>query len=193
MVAHRVACTDAEGPGKRYALWLQGCPLRCPGCCNPEFLPFLGGASMFLDDLLREIDPAIIEGISFLGGEPTSQAEGAALLARAVQSRGLSVMVYSGYTLAELHARNDPHIDALLNATDILVDGPYIREQPETHRRWIGSANQQVHFLTERYRAEDPCWQHKNTLELRMVNGEVHLNGFPTTKTIGVKAWKRRP
>ena len=34
-VAQIVRCTEAEGPGKRYALWFQGCPLRCPSCCNP--------------------------------------------------------------------------------------------------------------------------------------------------------------
>ena len=37
-VAQIVSCTEAEGPGKRFALWFQGCPLRCPGCCNPEKL-----------------------------------------------------------------------------------------------------------------------------------------------------------
>ncbi|HEY8504811.1 MAG TPA: 4Fe-4S cluster-binding domain-containing protein, partial [Gemmataceae bacterium] len=42
-IAQTVACTEAEGPGKRFAVWFQGCPLRCPGCCNPEFLPFKGG------------------------------------------------------------------------------------------------------------------------------------------------------
>ena len=31
----RVACTEAEGPFRRYALWTRGCSLRCPGCCNP--------------------------------------------------------------------------------------------------------------------------------------------------------------
>ena len=73
-IAHRVRSTEAEGPGRRYALWLQGCPLRCPGCCNPEFLPFRGGTAMTVDDVLSEMD-GTIEGISLLGGEPTSQAE----------------------------------------------------------------------------------------------------------------------
>src|SRR4029079_1756775 len=42
-VAQIVPVTEAEGPGRRFALWFQGCPLRCPGCCNPEMLPFTGG------------------------------------------------------------------------------------------------------------------------------------------------------
>ena len=35
-IAQVVPVTEAEGPGKRFAVWFQGCPLRCPGCCNPE-------------------------------------------------------------------------------------------------------------------------------------------------------------
>ncbi|MFM7150626.1 MAG: 4Fe-4S cluster-binding domain-containing protein, partial [Gemmataceae bacterium] len=42
-IAQTVPFTEAEGPGKRFAIWFQGCPFRCPGCCNPEMLPFRGG------------------------------------------------------------------------------------------------------------------------------------------------------
>src|SRR5213595_3588893 len=106
-IAQIVPCTEAEGPGRRFAIWFQGCPLRCPGCCNPEFLPFRGGSAKIVSELLEEIDAANdIEGISLLGGEPTVQAEGVARLAVEMQRRGLSVMLYSGFTLAELQARN---------------------------------------------------------------------------------------
>ena len=54
-VAQIVPCTEAEGPGRRFALWFQGCPLRCPGCCNPEFIPFAGGESKTLGDVLARI------------------------------------------------------------------------------------------------------------------------------------------
>src|SRR5690348_4853733 len=156
-VAQIIPCTEAEGPGKRFALWFQGCPLRCPGCCNPEMLPFEGGQSLPLADVVRQVHQAAdeqgIEGITLLGGEPLAHAVTAAALARAVQGIGLSVMVFSGYTLSEAREMGDPAIADLLAHTDILVDGPYLREQPETRRRWIGSANQQIHFLSDRYEA----------------------------------------
>ncbi|MFO0845179.1 MAG: 4Fe-4S cluster-binding domain-containing protein [Gemmataceae bacterium] len=74
--------TEAEGPGPRFALWFQGCPLRCPGCCNPEMLPFEGGQATPLSEVLRQLDAADgVEGITLLGGEPTAHAAGAAALA----------------------------------------------------------------------------------------------------------------
>jgi anaerobic ribonucleoside-triphosphate reductase activating protein len=181
-VAQIVPCTQAEGPGKRYALWFQGCPLRCPGCCNPEFLPFKGGASRTLFELASEIEASRqrgVEGITLLGGEPLAHAAGAAALARRAQALGLSVMVFSGFTLEEVNRLPGPHASELLSATDILVDGPYLRDRPDTSRRWIGSTNQRIHFLTDRYRADDPCWKQKNTLEIRLDATGLTVNGFP--------------
>ena len=195
-IANFVTCTEAEGPGRRFALWLQGCPLRCPGCCNPEFLSFSGGTPIKFEELQAKINIAVyqygIEGISLLGGEPTAQAEGVAELAKWTQTQRLSVMLYSGFTLAELRTRRDPAIEVLLANTDVLVDGRYQHELSETKRRWIGSANQVVHFLTDRYRADDPCWTKRNTLELRVTPGEISVNGFPAAAARELwKGWSR--
>jgi anaerobic ribonucleoside-triphosphate reductase activating protein len=192
-VAQIVPCTEAEGPGLRFALWFQGCPLRCPGCCNPEMLPFAGGQATSVAEVVAQIADAVtanrIEGITLLGGEPLAHAHGAALLARQVQNLGLTVMVFSGYTLAEARALPDPFVADLLVHTDILVDGPYLRDQPESRRRWIGSANQQIHYLSERYRADDPRWRLPNTLEIRLRGGELTVNGFPSRGAVSL--WKR--
>jgi anaerobic ribonucleoside-triphosphate reductase activating protein len=191
-VAQLVPCTEAEGPGKRFALWFQGCPLRCPGCCNPEFIPFAGGEAMPLAAVLVQLDEAVgqgIEGITLLGGEPLAHATGAGALAVAARQRGLTVMVFSGFTLEEARAQGDPDIDALLAQTDILVDGPYVRELPDMARRWIGSTNQRIHFLSDRYRADDPCWRERNTLEIRVRGTEVSVNGFPARQAVGL--WRK--
>ncbi|HKA07093.1 MAG TPA: 4Fe-4S single cluster domain-containing protein [Gemmataceae bacterium] len=191
-VAQIIPCTEAEGPGRRFALWFQGCPLRCAGCCNPEFLPFEGGESMALADILHQIDAARdegIEGITLLGGEPLAHAAGAADLVVTVRDRGLTVMVFTGYTFEQARAMSNPDVDRLLAHTDILVDGPYVRELPDRSRRWIGSTNQGIHFLSDRYRADDPCWRERNTLEIRVRGAEVSVNGFPAKQAVGL--WKR--
>ena len=192
-IAQIVPHTEAEGPGCRFALWFQGCPLRCPGCCNPEMLPFEGGRAVALGVLVEQIEEAArshgVEGVTLLGGEPLTHAAGAAALARAVRQRGLTVMVFSGYTLEEARRMPDPAVADLLSLTDILVDGPYLREQPEARRRWIGSANQRIHFLSDRYRADDPRWLLPNTLEIRLRGTELTVNGFPARSAVGL--WKR--
>lgn len=180
-LAQVVPDTEAEGPGRRYALWVQGCSLRCPGCCNPEMFGPQGGRLVEPDALAAEaLAMPGLEGVSLLGGEPTEQAEPLARFAAAVRQGGLSVMLYSGHTLAELRAKADPHVEALLAATDLLVDGRYEQRQPEKSRRWLGSSNQVLHFLTDRYREDDPRFSTPNTVELRLdAKGNLLLNGWP--------------
>jgi anaerobic ribonucleoside-triphosphate reductase activating protein len=181
-VALVIERTGAEGPGERYALWVQGCPMRCAGCCNPEMLVFVERERQSARALAEHVIAQRahgVEGVSLLGGEPFAQAEALAELAERVRAAGLSVMVYTGFTIEELRAQRDPHVDALLAQTDLLVDGRYERERHSTARRWIGSDNQRLHFLTDRYRADDPQFSAPNTVEIRMKNGRITINGWP--------------
>lgn len=180
-VALIVGRTEAEGPGVRGALWVQGCTIRCPGCCNPEMLAVKDATWMTIEEALAQL-PADVEGVSFLGGEPSEQAAGLAVLARRVRERGQTVMVYSGRTLAELRAM--PDASKLLEHTDLLVDGRYEESLRTTTRRFIGSTNQQLHFLTDRYRADDARFASHNTVELRLTiaadgTKSITMNGWP--------------
>ena len=149
-LAQVVPATEAEGPGRRFAVWVQGCPLRCPGCCNPEFLAFAGGTPTPVADVIARLEQAHAEtpldGLSLIGGEPFAHAAGLAPVAAAAGRLGLGVMVYTGFTLAKLRANPDPAVGVLLGLTDLLVDGPYDQSKPDTRRRWVGSTNQGVHF-----------------------------------------------
>jgi len=185
-VATIVDDTEAEGPGRRLALWVQGCTIRCPGCCNPEMFTKVGGTEMTLDEVLARFDanPGV-DGVSILGGEPFEQAADLAAVARGVRARGKNVMVYSGYTIAELasQAVDDPAITALLAEIDLLVDGRYDRDlaepPPPLGRRWLGSTNQVMHFLTAAYSPEDPSMRGANTVEVHWRDGKLVVNGWP--------------
>jgi anaerobic ribonucleoside-triphosphate reductase activating protein len=192
-VAARVRDTEAEGPGRRWALWVQGCPFRCAGCCNPEMLPERAANGrddlVSVDELTREVlATPEIEGVSFLGGEPFAQAAPLALLAEGVRARGLGVMVFTGYTLDELRAREDQGARRLLDATDLLVDGRYDRTQPDNERRWVGSRNQVMHFLSNRYPCDDPRFTRSNSVELRVRGGLVTVNGWPAAARLALPA-----
>lgn len=197
-VAARVPSTEAEGPGKRYALWVQGCPLRCPGCCNPHMLEDKDVEWLSVDDIADEVlSVPDIEGITFIGGEPFFQAEGLASLAQRVRAAGLSVMVFSGFTYEQIKSANRADYNQLLAEIDLLVDGPYIEKKRVHHRRWIGSDNQQVRFLTERYaslRDSERGWDEgSNTIELRLKNDQIFINGFPHPDLLALLTGEVKP
>src|SRR5687767_7992082 len=123
-VGARVPVTRVEGPGARYALWVQGCSIRCPGCCNPHLFDAALGSAMSVEALLAEVAAArpAIEGLTLLGGEPFDQAAALGRLAAGTRALGLSVMTFSGYTVEELRARSEAAVETLLRATDVLVD-----------------------------------------------------------------------
>lgn len=195
-LAQIVPRTQAEGPGARFAIWFQGCPFRCPGCCNPEMLPFEGGQQSSVGEVLTQLQHTKsqspeLEGITLLGGEPFAHAEGAAPIAQGAKALNLSVMIFSGYRLEELQQNPDPATQELIAHTDLLVDGLYEKGRPDENRRWIGSANQRIHCLTDRYSAEDSYWHERDTLEIRLENQTVTINGYPARSAVGL--WKRIP
>lgn len=178
-VAHRVACSEAEGPHRRYALWVQGCSLRCPGCCNPELFAAEGGTVLAVDALLADILAARVEGVTFLGGEPLEQIAGVTALADQVRAAGLGVLVFSGYTLAEIVAL--PGGPALLAVVDTLVDGRFVAaaREPLDGRRVVGSRNQSLVHRTPRY-ADPALWSGPARVELQVgPGGEVGVHGDP--------------
>ncbi len=143
--------SKVNGPGTRFVIWLQGCRLRCPGCVNHELWPHEPKQLLSVRQLYEQI-VAIpdVEGVTYSGGEPFEQAEGLDALSLMLKEAGLGVLSYSGYTYEELAASSDRHISGLLLALDILIDGPFEREQAAP-LLWRGSRNQQVRFFTERY------------------------------------------
>jgi len=178
-----VECTEVEGPGRRFALWTQGCLLRCPGCCNPHMFELKARHLVpartvcnWIEEAHRKHD---LEGITLLGGEPLLQARGLALVAASARRLGLSVMLFTGYTLDQLRHLDLPGTGELLAQCDVVVDGPFRADQPETIRNWVGSANQRFHYLTDRYDSSietDP--RYRPSLEFRILaDGTVQLVG----------------
>ena len=70
-----------------------------------------------------------------------------------MKERSLSVVTFTGYCIEDLRASGRPDYEALLSVTDLLIDGPFERDNLDFARPWVGSRNQRYHFLTERYRA----------------------------------------
>lgn len=148
-----------DGPGFRYAIFVQGCPHGCPGCHNPGSHAFDSGTVRDIDSIFQEIcQNPLLKGVTFSGGEPFCQPGPLAELAKKVHHRGLDVMVYSGWTLEELQAMEDPQVHALLEQADYLVDGPFLLEQRDIELNFRGSANQRVLDMNKTRASGAPVW-----------------------------------
>ncbi|MGE5404530.1 MAG: 4Fe-4S cluster-binding domain-containing protein, partial [Candidatus Saccharibacteria bacterium] len=70
-----------DGPGIRYVVFMQGCPLRCAFCHNPDTWQAGRGRSVELEWLVQDIKKYIPYfqasggGVTVSGGEPLLQAE----------------------------------------------------------------------------------------------------------------------
>ena len=178
--------TDVEGPGLRAALWVQGCPIRCPGCANGATWSFDDGHERFVGKLFEQIRAQEnIEGVSFIGGEPFSQARALAALGRLCQEHGLSIVTFTGYEYSRLVAADNANWNALLAVTDLLA-GPFLQNQRDFSRQWVGSRNQEFIFLTDRYRdIQATGFKFKNRLEIQIApDGRVRLNGLVPVEDI---------
>ena len=129
---------------------MQGCPIQCKGCFNQAFWSYSRGNLVCADDITdRILATKDIDGVTFSGGEPFAQADALASVGEQVQEAGYTVVTYTGYTFEQLTSSADPASSRLLNVTDLLIAGPYIRAQACNHP-YIGSSNQQLISLTER-------------------------------------------
>ncbi|MGH3908991.1 MAG: 4Fe-4S single cluster domain-containing protein [Pseudonocardiaceae bacterium] len=190
-VARIVHGTDGEGPGRRTAVWVQGCTIRCPGCFNPHLWASGGpitDTDRFADETLHRAVGAGAQGITLLGGEPFEQAAPLARVAEHFRDAGLSVMTFTGYTLFCLTRWASQRVDiaALLAATDLLADGPYLAERPERRRPWIGSTNQCLHDLSGRYsELLTSVTALPDRIEVRVeVDGTIAVNGWADADTL---------
>lgn len=148
----KVGESIVDGPGLRFAVFVQGCPHGCPGCHNPGSHSITGGIETTTSLIWREIEPLLCEldGITFSGGEPFLWGNELSALARAAHEAKLNVMTYTGYTYEALleKAKTDEGTHNLLSATDYLVDGPFIEKERDLTLKYRGSRNQRILDVT---------------------------------------------
>ena len=132
-----------DGPGFRTSIYCAGCRHACPGCHNPQSWDFSGGHAMTTEDIMRVIESDPYANVTFTGGDPMYQPEGFAELARTIHERTTKdIWCYTGFTFETLVS--NPRQRALLEQIDVLVDGPYIKDQRDETLLFRGSRNQRI-------------------------------------------------
>ena len=146
-----------NGQGVCVSFWCQGCPLRCPGCHNPQTWNFESGLEAKEEDLIDHILELLTandiqRNLSILGGEPMCEqnVEFIDLLIYWVKKIYPNTRIYlwSGYTLEQLQvmAKFNKNIYNVLNNIDMLAAGPFILAERDITLPFVGSRNQKVYF-----------------------------------------------
>jgi len=135
--------SDANGPGIRFVVWVQGCKRKCSGCFNHDTHDPCGGYELEVPKIVEQIPQNKVCGITLSGGEPFEQAEELLALLKEAGRIRLNRLVYTGYTYEELLGLDSPIIRECLEETDLLIDGAYEEGNPP-HMPWTGSGNQRI-------------------------------------------------
>ncbi|MBR1453576.1 MAG: anaerobic ribonucleoside-triphosphate reductase activating protein [Lachnospiraceae bacterium] len=133
-----------DGQGIRYAIFVQGCAHKCPGCQNPETWEFSRNNLMTVDELIADIkDDPMLDGVTFSGGDPFYQSVACTELAKRIKTEtNLNIWCYTGFKFEEL--LNNKEYREFLNYIDVLVDGPYVEKLKSLELYFRGSKNQRI-------------------------------------------------
>ena len=112
-----------DGPGIRFVIFFQGCPMRCKYCHNPDTWNFSGGREMTVEEIMGEYDSykefLKSGGITATGGEPLCQTEFLAKLFRTAHSKKIHTCLDTSG--AVYSPENHGKIDEVLKYTDLVM------------------------------------------------------------------------
>lgn len=134
-----------DGPGIRYVVFMQGCPMRCQYCHNPDSWAIGRGEPKTAEEILRECEKykAFMKngGLTVSGGEPMLQPAFVAELFKKAKEKGIHTALDTSGVLFDPQR---PHkTDPLLDVTDlVLLDIKHIDE--EAHRKLTGHSNANI-------------------------------------------------
>lgn len=115
-----------DGPGIRYVLFMQGCPMRCIYCHNPDTWSTKGGTPITVDEVMEEIKKNRPfyrgGGITATGGEPLLQIDFLLELFREAKKEKIHTCIdTSGITYTEKDTPYREKLDALMEYTDLVM------------------------------------------------------------------------
>ncbi len=135
--------TTVDGPGFRTSIYCAGCRHQCAGCHNPQSWAFGSGKDMNVEELFADIISDPFADVTFTGGDPFYQAEGFTALATLIKEKTeKNIWCYTGFLFEDL-LKDNSHRN-LLEKTDVLVDGPFVKELRDEDALFRGSTNQRL-------------------------------------------------
>jgi len=157
------SCGTVDGPGIRYVIFFQGCPMRCQYCHNPDTWDPAGGTLMtvkeVLDGFYTNLPFYRSGGVTVTGGEPLVQIDFLTELFENLKSNHIHTCIdTSGITFHPDSQDSMERLDHLLSLTDlVMLDIKHINDA--RHQTLTGHSNQRIldfaHYLD---RKNIPVW-----------------------------------
>ena len=152
-------CGTVDGPGVRFVVFLQGCPLRCQYCHNPDSWTYETDNTMSVDEILKKYDGVkefCAGGITVTGGEPLVQIDFITELFKQAQEKGIHTALDTSGLL--FNRENTTKIDELLKYTSlVMLDIKHIDD--DEHKKLTMHSNKNILDFA-RYLSEKaiPTW-----------------------------------
>ena len=137
-------CGTVDGPGVRFVVFMQGCPMRCLYCHNPDSWSTAENKKMSVGDILKQYDAVkefVKGGLTVTGGEPLLQIEFVTELFKQAKELGIhTALDTSGITFMP---EKTEKTDELFKYTDlVLLDIKHIDENE--HIKLTGHSNKNI-------------------------------------------------
>ena len=152
-------CGTVDGPGVRFVLFLQGCPLRCLYCHNPDTWAQLPNRFMSADEILarfEQVKEFTTGGLTVTGGEPLLQLDFLLELLPKAKQKNIHIALDTAGALFTENTREK--FDQLIKFTDlVLLDIKHIDDTE--HKKLTGVSNHNT-LAFARYLADHqiPTW-----------------------------------
>ena len=152
-----------DGPGVRFVVFLQGCPMRCQYCHNPDTWKMNTGTLRSAESLIREYERNAAfytkGGITVTGGEALMQIDFLLELFRLAKEKGIHTCLdTSGVTYRPGESDYNRKLDELMTMTDlVMLDIKHI--DAEAHKDLTQQPNDGI-LAFAKYLAEKnvPVW-----------------------------------
>lgn len=152
-----------DGPGTRFVVFVQGCPMRCLYCHNPDTWEMNTGNQMDTDDIVQAYERNKMfyttGGVTVTGGEPLMQVDFVTELFSKLKQKGVHTCLdTSGIAYNENNTAFTEKLDKLMEVTDlIMLDIKHI--DPEKHQKLCSQPNEQIlKFAEYTAKKQVPLW-----------------------------------
>ena len=152
-----------DGPGVRFVIFLQGCPMRCKYCHNPDTWKMNAGSVRSAQSLIQEYErnaPFYSQGgITVTGGEALMQIDFLLELFRLAKEKKIHTCLdTSGVTFRPGQSAYNDKLDKLMEVTDlVMLDIKHI--DPEGHKDLTGHDNAGILAFAKYLDEKDiPVW-----------------------------------